>query len=571
MRVQSPLEEFGPTGEPVGRVDVGAMTDIPAKGPTPGAQSGASGMPLTSAGLDWTLSLLNSVGEGVCLFGPLGETVWANDLFQAVDDQVRARVAELARLRCKDQPRTRTAQAPASRAQPSQPVIQPPARHEIASSDGQRVYELMLSDFAGIAPRSSDGPEIPAAVVAVVRDLTLQRRSLDRMDAIDRAGAELVRIEADVVRKLNSVERLKYLEQKIVKYTRELLRFDHFAIRLQDERSGKLELVIAYGLPAEFDSFDLYPRTEGCGISGYVAATGRSYVCKDVATDELFLPGLPGAKSSLTVPLLLHDKVIGIFNIESNSTDAFGDEERRLAEMFSRYIAIALHTLDLLVVERSTVNKSVSARVEDEIDEPLKDIAAEVGILREVAQRDPELASHVERIMRDVTAIRERLHAVASGPQTLLGVDKAMAVRAKDPVLSGKRILVADDEPKIRRIIHDVLKNRGCEVVVFESGVQAIAALEEVAAHPEAPGFDMIVSDIKMPDRNGYEVFASARKYRATIPVLLMTGFGYDPHHSIVRASQEGLQGVLFKPFQIERLIDEVRKALSAVAGQSQA
>jgi DNA-binding NtrC family response regulator len=46
-----------------------------------------------------------------------------------------------------------------------------------------------------------------------------------------------------------------------------------------------------------------------------------------------------------------------------------------------------------------------------------------------------------------------------------------------------------------------------------------------------------------------------------------MTGFGYDPHHSIVRASQEGLQCVLFKPFQAERLIEEVHKALSKRAG----
>jgi DNA-binding NtrC family response regulator len=42
-----------------------------------------------------------------------------------------------------------------------------------------------------------------------------------------------------------------------------------------------------------------------------------------------------------------------------------------------------------------------------------------------------------------------------------------------------------------------------------------------------------------------------------------MTGFGYDPHHSIVRASQEGLSGVLFKPFEIELLITQVRDALT--------
>ena len=76
-------------------------------------------------------------------------------------------------------------------------------------------------------------------------------------------------------------------------------------------------------------------------------------------------------------------------------------------------------------------------------------------------------------------------------------------------------------------------------------------------------GFDLIVSDIQMPDRNGYEVFAAARKHCPGVPVILMTGFGYDPHHSIVRASQEGLQGVLFKPFEIELLLNQVRDALT--------
>ena len=74
--------------------------------------------------------------------------------------------------------------------------------------------------------------------------------------------------------------------------------------------------------------------------------------------------------------------------------------------------------------------------------------------------------------------------------------------------------------------------------------------------------FDLVISDIKMPDRNGYEVFAVARRLDADLPVILMTGFGYDPNHSIVRASQEGLQSVLFKPIQVERLIDEVKTAL---------
>ena len=46
-----------------------------------------------------------------------------------------------------------------------------------------------------------------------------------------------------------------------------------------------------------------------------------------------------------------------------------------------------------------------------------------------------------------------------------------------------------------------------------------------------------------MPDKTGYDVFAAARKKSQTLPVILMTGFGYDPNHCIVRASQEGLAG----------------------------
>ena len=74
--------------------------------------------------------------------------------------------------------------------------------------------------------------------------------------------------------------------------------------------------------------------------------------------------------------------------------------------------------------------------------------------------------------------------------------------------------------------------------------------------------FDLVITDIKMPHRNGYEIFAAAKRRREDLPVMLMTGFGYDPHHSIVRASQEDLSSVMFKPFKVAQLLEEVRKAL---------
>mgnify|MGYP000039925177 CR=1 FL=1 len=61
-----------------------------------------------------------------------------------------------------------------------------------------------------------------------------------------------------------------------------------------------------------------------------------------------------------TTKLRLNDKVIGAFNVESERVGAFSDEDRQFAEMFSNYIALALHILDLLVVERCETGASVT-------------------------------------------------------------------------------------------------------------------------------------------------------------------------------------------------------------------
>ena len=94
----------------------------------------------------------------------------------------------------------------------------------------------------------------------------------------------------------------------------------------------------------------IYAAETGNGISGYTAATGKSYMCPDVRKDPLYREGLDNAASSLTVPLHVHDRVIGVFNIESNSPNAFNEEDRQFAEIFCRYIAMAMNILDLLVV-----------------------------------------------------------------------------------------------------------------------------------------------------------------------------------------------------------------------------
>lgn len=494
-------------------------------------------------------SVLRALGEGICIVDPKGRMTWSNEYFCSLDESVRREVRSLC---------VQAADSVATLHHDARGALV--TKHEIQNTDGSRIFDVYIT---GIAERDDAGMHA-GRVAAIVRDVTLTKLAQRKMNAIDRAGFELVRLDVQEIREMNAIERLQLLEKRIIRYASELLNFDHFAIFLIDQSNNRLRLVMQSGLPEEIQDLDLFLEKEGSGISGHVASTGRSYICNDVTLDDRFLPGLTGARSSLTVPLRVSDRVIGIMDIESIKPGAFDEQDKMYAEIFGRYVAMALHMLQLLVTERTETNLTACDRVTGEITEPLDDIELEIGWLNEHEKNaDPETRDHIKRIMLDVESIRNRVRSVASGPQTLLGVDKAMLEREKDPALIGKRVLIADDNQKIRKIIGEVLQHRGCQTTVVSDGVQAIAALEKIARENGCP-FDLVISDIQMPDRNGYEVFSCARKNCPDVPVILMTGFGYDPHHSIVRASQDGLQSVLFKPFEIQLLMTQVREALGA-------
>lgn len=518
---------------------------------------------------DQVRALLDGISEGVCLADPQGRMLWSNGFFRRLPGALRGEIAD----------RMHEAARAFAVDRASGGAIRRVLRREIGSLERGAVYELEMSSAPAIG-RAEAGAEDGGAegvrrqaerlgtdrVTGIVRDITRSRAVDAKLDAIDRAGYQLVRFDAEAVKSKRPYERLGLLEERIVGLMHDVLSYDHFAIFLIDAKREKLELVISAGLPPEIQDLDLFLESEGSGISGHVAATGESYICRDALTDDRFIPGLSGARSSLTVPLRMNDRIIGILDIESKAADAFDEEARQFVEIFGRYVALALHMLNLLVVERSTTNESVSDRVLAELREPLDDIVSQLAGLEGCEGVKDVAGSQIGRIRADVDSIRARIAEVASGPQTLLGVDRAMESCEIDPLLLGKRVLVADDAAKVCKVIGAVLRARGASVVVCESGESAIGTLDAVGRGEIEP-FALVLSDIQMPDRNGYEVFSTAKKYLPNVPVILMTGFGYDPHHSIVRASQQGLSSVLFKPFEVDGLIEQVHAALKPDGG----
>jgi DNA-binding NtrC family response regulator len=69
--------------------------------------------------------------------------------------------------------------------------------------------------------------------------------------------------------------------------------------------------------------------------------------------------------------------------------------------------------------------------------------------------------------------------------------------------------------------------------------------------------YDVIISDIKLPDYSGYQLMVRLQTLMDYVPMALMTGYGYDPGHSLVKARQAGLhrKAILYKPFRLDQLL----------------
>jgi CheY-like chemotaxis protein len=119
-----------------------------------------------------------------------------------------------------------------------------------------------------------------------------------------------------------------------------------------------------------------------------------------------------------------------------------------------------------------------------------------------------------------------------------------------------QKLLLADDSVTIQRVIELTFADENIQVIAVGDGQQAIARID--SEHP-----DVVLADIGMPERDGYEVAAHVKGNPATahIPVLLLTG-AFEPIDE-ARARAVGCDGVLVKPFEPQMVINRVKDLLA--------
>lgn len=115
------------------------------------------------------------------------------------------------------------------------------------------------------------------------------------------------------------------------------------------------------------------------------------------------------------------------------------------------------------------------------------------------------------------------------------------------------KILVADDETNILKVLSALLKKEGYEVITAESGEEALARLYE-------EGIAVVITDLKMPGMDGIEFLKNVMRYNSDIPVVILTAHG--TINNAVEAIKIGAFDYLTKPFDREDLMTVVKKAV---------
>lgn len=117
-----------------------------------------------------------------------------------------------------------------------------------------------------------------------------------------------------------------------------------------------------------------------------------------------------------------------------------------------------------------------------------------------------------------------------------------------------RSVLVVEDEPDLRQVLSELLREEGFAVAEAVDGVEALAR----CAEERVP--DLVILDLMLPRLDGFEFIAATRKLGLAIPIVAMSASS----EHLRTAQGLGVKASLHKPFLLETLLDTVRRELTA-------
>ena len=250
------------------------------------------------------------------------------------------------------------------------------------------------------------------------------------------------------------------------------------------------------------------------------------------------------AKDGTEIPVAISGIVIRDENGEEDGTIGFSED---LSEFIRK--------------DKLAILGEVAIGLSHEIGNPLTAIANYVSLIErfvfahESSKGAADELRHVAAIREEVRRIEIRLARLREMAEkedyrstSYLDGQDMLDLSAQRGPLAGRRLLVVDDDDAVRNSIVETLNAEGCRVDECCNGREALGRLRNDA-------YDLVLSDVVMPEMDGYELLLETRRLRPETKVVLMTAFYHDQNHVLKRSRLQGLEGVLFKkPVDPERL-----------------
>jgi PAS domain S-box-containing protein len=188
---------------------------------------------------------------------------------------------------------------------------------------------------------------------------------------------------------------------------------------------------------------------------------------------------------------------------------------------------------------------------------------AAIARIQRIVTRLNELAQGTEYATREYLPGTE-MTDLGGGGEPAAAAGAASRTEERDPELAGVRILVVDDDLGVCQSLRDLLTQEGCDVLVATGGREGLATLDTEPV-------DLVLSDVVMPDLDGYELFQEVRVRHPGLPVVLMTAFHFDKDHVIKRSKLAGLDDVVYKkpidPQKLRALIKRHARRVETAVG----
>ncbi len=341
----------------------------------------------------------------------------------------------------------------------------------------------------------------------------------------------------------------------VVKQLTEFFKIRHVAIFKLGSSGVDLSLAYSFG----FDKTSIQSLKNlkvDIGIFKRLIDTGIPQIVNDIPETERNLASLAGnekLESMIAVPVFSEDKLWGILTTFSQEKFRFREEDGKiitlfggqmgkLLECFSRYIR---DNLDEILVPILGSIELLNFRYRDREKIPVSEILdAQNRFKKRVLSYVTGLEhGSIEQITGKEKTKEEKIK-LPSGDE--LDIEEVITIKGNEnnPPKAIK-VLVIDDQPIVTDLLESVLERMDYKCKVAACGKDGLEMFEK-------DGFDLVITDLGMPDISGWEVSKIIKQKKPHVPVVIITGWGVDPDPNKMKDSK--VDCIINKPFQVDQL-----------------